>query len=310
MTDTASREALLTERANQTREIRRVTLWGLLVNLLLSIMKFVFGILGRSQALVADGVHSLSDSATDIVVLIGVKYWSAPADERHPHGHGRIETFVTIIIGATLGIVGIGLVYQALDALRTPPDIVPGWIVFVAACLSIVSKEILYRWNMRVGRATGSMALMANAWHHRSDSLSSVPVGLVVLGTRLNPSWTFLDPVAALIVSALILQAAWKVIWPAINQLLDEAASQKEREDLRSIIMSTEGVRDAHAIRTRHIGNGLQVDLHLQVEPTISVREGHDIAGYVKHRLLQEGPDVVDVLIHVEPYDPGECDAE
>jgi cation diffusion facilitator family transporter len=149
---------------------------------------------------------------------------------------------------------------------------------------------------------------MANAWHHRSDGLSSVPVALVVLGTKIHPSWTFLDHLGAIVVSLLILQAAWRIIWPALLQLSDSGASLAEQEELYGLVSGIEGVKDVHALRTRHIGPGLQVDLHLQVDPELSVRDGHRLAGLVKSKILAHGPDVVDVLIHIEPYELAESE--
>ena len=286
-----------------TREIRRVTWWGLIVNLLLAAVKFVFGVVGASHALVADAVHSLSDSVTDVAVLIGARYWSAPADADHPHGHGRIETIITLLIGAALAVVGIGLGYSALVTLGAPAAAPPGWIAFAAACVSIVAKELLYQWTTHVGRRVKSSALIANAWHHRSDGFSSVPVAVAVLGARLIPQWTFLDPVAAVIVSVFILQAAWQIVWPALKQLSDSGASAEAREKLRGLVASTTGVKAVHALRTRHIGHGLQVDLHVLVDPQLTVRAGHDIAHSVKDILLRDGPEVVDVLVHIEPFD-------
>jgi cation diffusion facilitator family transporter len=161
--------------SQQAREVRRVTLWGLVVNLGLSAAKFIFGIVGASQALVADGVHSLSDLVTDVAVLVGAGFWSAPADAEHPHGHGRIETLITSAIGIVLGGVGVGLGYRALLSLHEAHASQPGWSAFVVACLSIVAKEFLYRWTVHVGKRVKSSAAVANAWHHRSDALSSVP---------------------------------------------------------------------------------------------------------------------------------------
>jgi cation diffusion facilitator family transporter len=286
-----------------TREVRRVTLWGLVVNLVLAAMKFVFGVVGASQALVADAVHSLSDSVTDVAVVVGAGFWSAPADAEHPHGHGRIETLITTAIGVLLAAVGIGLGWRALQALHEVHQSRPGWVAFAAACLSIVAKELLYRWTAHVGRRLRSSALVANAWHHRSDALSSLPVAVAVLGTRIWPAWGFLDHIAAVIVSVLILHAAWEITWPALRELIDAGASEQERKAMLTLARQTEGVRAVHKLRTRSIGAGLQVDLHVLVEPELSVRAGHAIAGVVKERLLQHGPNVIDVLVHVEPFD-------
>lgn len=284
------------------REIHRVTLWGLVVNLALCCIKFLFGVLGSSQALVADAVHSLSDSVTDVAVLIGVRFWSAPPDESHPYGHGRIETLITFLIGIALGSVGIGLGYRAVASLHEHHTVSPNWMAFVAACVSIASKEWLYQWNVSVGRRVKSSALLANAWHHRSDALSSVPVAVAVLATRIWPGWGFLDQVATVIVAVLILYAAWEISFPAFRDLVDAGASRKERETILEIASTTKGVLSVHGLRTRHVGPGLHVDLHTLVDGNLSVRQGHDIAAAVKYRLLELGPDVVDVVVHTEPH--------
>lgn len=289
--------------ARQAREVRRVTLWGLAANLGLTLVKFVAGTMAGSQALVADAVHSVSDMSTDLAVLIGVRYWSEPADADHPYGHGRIETLVSLFIGVVLAGVGVGLAWRALTTLPEYHEVVPGWLALAAACLSVLCKEGLYRWTARVGKRVRSAAVMANAWHHRSDALSSLPVAVAVLGTHLRPSWGFLDHVAAVIVSVLILQAAWGIAWPALRQLIDAGAAKDQRETILALAAETEGVREVHGLRTRHMGTGLQADLHVLVAPDLTVHEGHEIAGAVTARLLARGPGVVDVLVHVEPYE-------
>jgi cation diffusion facilitator family transporter len=305
MADTDLKAEILKSPSERAHAVQHVTVWGLVSNLGLSAMKFITGLLANSQALVADGVHSLSDSTTDIAILIGAPIWSAPADAEHPYGHGRIETLITAFIGLVLGAVGIILIYNAIVTFQAPHQKNPGWAAFVVACVSIALKESLYQWTVRVGKKYKSPALMANAWHHRSDGLSSLPVALVVLGTKIHPGWTFLDHLGAIVVSLLILQAAWKIIWPALKQLADSGASQAEQEELYALISRIKGVRDVHALRTRSIGPGFQIDLHLQVDPDLSVREGHNLAGLVKSTLLTQGRDVVDVLIHIEPYEGG-----
>lgn len=283
--------------------IRRVTAWGLALNVALSALKLVVGVVGHSQALIADAVHSLSDMSTDVAVIVGVRYWSAPADQGHPYGHGRIETIVTFLIAAVLVSVGCGLAWRAVvtvgDRHLTPPE----WITFWVACLSLASKELLYHWTVRVGRRLKSSALIANAWHHRSDALSSLAVAGALLGTQLLPGWGFLDHVATLVVSAFILHVAWRIGQSALAQLSDAGADREQRRAIREVALSTAGVRAVHALRTRHVGRGLQVDLHVLVDPEMSVREGHDITEHVTDRLLREGPDVIDVLLHLEPDD-------
>lgn len=286
--------------------LRRVTVWGMVANLALAGAKLAAGVLGGSQAMVADAVHSVSDSATDVAVLVGERFWSQPADAGHPHGHGRIETVVTVCIGAALAVVGLGLAWNALAGLGGADRAVPGMIAFWAACLSMAVKELLYRWTMRVGREIRSAAVMANAWHHRSDALSSLPVAVAVLGARLAPSWWFLDNVAAVVVAVFVLGAAWRVAWPAMQHLLDAGASAEVRARLAASALAVEGVQGVHALRTRHIGPGLQVDLHILVDPDLSVRRGHDIACEVE-RSLRAHAEVVDALAHMEPW---ECGAE
>ena len=289
--------------ATQIHTVRRVTLWGLLCNLVLSVLKCILGVVGHSQALVADAVHSLSDSLTDVAVLVGVKYWTAPPDAEHPHGHGRIETAISFFLGVVLASVGVGLTYHAMSTLHSAHQSTPGWPAFIGACCSILVKEALYQWSIRVGRRIRSTALLANAWHHRSDALSSAPVAVAVLAARIDPSWGFLDHVATAIVAVLILHAAWSIAWPALRQLLDAGVSTQERKKLHALACTVAEVREVHALRTRHIGPGVQVDLHVQVDPEMSVRQGHRIAGAVKARLLEQGEDVVDVLVHLEPHD-------
>ncbi len=290
--------------AEYSAVIRRVTVWGMVCNLALAGVKLAAGILASSQALVADAVHSLSDMVTDVAVLVGERYWTAPPDSDHPHGHGRIETLVSLFIGVLLASAGVGLGYRALTNIAQPGEGVPGWSAMVAACLSIVVKELLYRWTASEGHRVKSSALTANAWHHRADAMSSVPVALAVLGTHFVPSWGFLDPVAAVLVSVLILHAAWMIGWGALSHLLDTGADETVRVGLEDIALACPGVCSIHNLRTRYVGSGLQVDVHVQVAPELTVREGHDIAERVKSGLLEEGEDVVDALVHIEPFDP------
>jgi cation diffusion facilitator family transporter len=202
-----------------------------------------------------------------------------------------------------LGSVGVGLAYRAIQTLHADYKSTPGWSALAVACLSIVAKEALYRWTTSVGKRVRSSALVANAWHHRSDALSSLPVAIAVVGTWIWPTWGFLDQIAAVIVSVLILHAAWEIVSPALRELIDAGATEQERRAMNELALKTEGVEAVHKLRTRSIGPGLQVDLHVLVLPELSVREGHAIAGVVKERLLEHGPNVIDVLVHVEPFD-------
>jgi len=289
----------------RTQEVRRVTIWGMYVNIALSGIKFTCGWIGHSQAVIADAIHSLSDLATDIAVLIGSRYWSQPADAEHPHGHGRIEIVVTALLGFVLLAVGVGIGWNALVTLQQRHEAnleAPKWIAFWAAVLSIFSKEALYQWTVIVGRSIKSQAVVANAWHHRSDGFSSIPAAVSVAGAAISPEWTFLDHVGALIVCLFILQAAWSIMAPAFNQLIDAGASAKEIEQIEATALTVAGVKSVHAIRTRSIGSGTALDLHIQVDGNLTVEAGHEISGIVKKQLKMKCPDVVDVIVHIEPY--------
>ncbi len=287
------------------RAIQRVTWIGLGVNLALAGLKFAGGLLGHSQAVVADAVHSLSDLSTDVAILVGVRYWTRPADASHPHGHRRLEPMVTLGIGLLLAGVATGLLWNALATLQAQHDQPPGWIALAAALVSIAAKELLYRWTVHVGRRIRSMPLVANAWHHRSDALSSVPAALAVAGAAVGPAWSFLDHVGAVAVSLLIFQAAFKIVRPAFAKLMDAAAPEEDLERIRSLAAGVEGVRHVHGLRTRYVScSSLAVDLHIEVDGSLTVRQGHDISELVQQRILAEGPDVLDVVVHLEPYDP------
>jgi len=290
--------------AVQKVEISRVTWIGLFANLFLAALKFTGGFLGNSQAVVADAVHSLSDMTTDIAILVGVKYWTKPADEMHPHGHQRLETMVTFGIGLTLVVAATGLIWNAVVTLHGKGSTPPGWIALAVALVSIVVKEILYRWTYATGRRIQSMPLVANAWHHRSDALSSLPVAIAVAGGLIAPTWSFLDHVGAVMVSLFIYQAAFKIMYPAFQKLLDAGASAEDLRRIRQISQGVQGVRNAHKIRTRYVGSSsLGVDLHIEVEALMTVRDGHNISEEVQQRLLANGPNIVDVVVHLEPYE-------
>jgi len=282
-------------------EVRRVTGVGLAVNVALSLLKGAAGFLANSQAVLADGVHSLSDVSTDVAVLVGVRYWSKPPDTGHPHGHRRIETLVALGIGVVLVVVAVGLAYRALATMRQEHAAPPGWLALGAALLSIAGKEALYRWTVRAGKRIRSPALIANAWHHRSDALSSIPVAIAVAGAKLRPGWQFLDHVGAVVVSVFIFVVAARIVAPLVQELMDAGSSQRDRERITEIAAGTAGVEVVHAVRTRRLGSALAVDLHILVDGQMTVRRGHEIAEQVTEHLLAEGPDVVDVVVHLEP---------
>jgi cation diffusion facilitator family transporter len=275
----------------------------LIVNIALAALKFLAGLVGHSQAVVADSVHSLSDASTDVAVLIGARYWSAPADAGHPHGHRRIETLVTVSISVVLSVIAVGLAYNALLTMKYKHALPPGWIAFGAAALSIVVKELLYHWSVAAGTRIKSSAMVANAWHHRSDALSSVPAALAVVGARVHPAGAALDHAGAVVVSLIIFRAAWSIGWPAVRELVDASAPQEDRRRIAGVATATPGVKAVHAVRTRYVGSLLEVDLHIMVDGGMSVLDGHRVSEEVKQRLLSEGPDIADVVVHLEPAD-------
>jgi cation diffusion facilitator family transporter len=281
--------------------IRRVTAVGLILNLMLTAAKFAAGILGASQALVADAVHSLSDSFTDITVMVGAPFWLKPPDACHPYGHRRIETLVTISIGFVLLAAAVGIAWEAIEAIRSGGTRPPAFVALVTALFSLGSKEWLFHWTVKVGRRLKSPAVVANAWHHRLDALSSIPAALAIAAAMLAPSLAFIDEVGAVVVAVFILHAGIKIIWPGISEVAEEGAPEEVVAAIRSIAESHVNVMDVHAIRSRRISGSLHVDLHLVIDGDISVRAGHAIAESVRQRLLSDGPEVVDVVVHVEP---------
>ncbi len=272
------------------------------LNLGLAAVKITAGIVASSQAVLADGVHSVSDLATDVAVVVGVRYWSAPPDAKHPYGHGRIETLVTVGIGLSLAVVALGLGYEAVASVHGSAVKQPGWLAFWAAMVSIVTKEWLYQWTVRVGRKVRSAAVEANAWHHRSDAMSSIPAAAAVAVAAFYPEWAFVDRLGSLVVSLFVLQAAWKITLPALEKLIDRGASEEQIQRIKKIVLSTPGVLDVHAVRSRYLGQELQVDLHVQVDPDISVRQGYAISEHVRRRMLELCHHVEDVVVHLEPY--------
>jgi len=285
-------------------EIKRVTIIGLIGNLLLTLGKVLIGFFGNSSSVIADGVHSLSDASTDIAVIIGVKYWNQPPDSCHPYGHRRIEAMVSVLIGLVLGLAGIFLGFSAFEKFRSGQYVVPAGATLAVALVSIVVKEALFRWTFIAAEQLKSSALRANAWHHRSDALSSIPVAIAIGMAMLDPKWAILDPVATFAVSAFIVQAAWKIVSPSLAELSDAGADSKVLQTIETIVLRVDGVESVHAVRSRFHGSGLHVDLHIQVDENLTVRQGHEISGHAKRRLIEEGPDIVDVLVHIEPYEP------
>ncbi|MHC4884121.1 MAG: cation diffusion facilitator family transporter [Planctomycetota bacterium] len=285
------------------RIIRRATLIGMGLNLMLAVAKLIVGVLAHSQAVVADGFHSLSDLTTDLGLLIGLHYWSKPRDQDHPYGHGRIELLVTTGIGLLLFGVATGIVIEAIDSLSNiQGGTSPAPLAFWTTVAAIFAKEGLYRYTRNVGRATKSSALLANAWHHRTDALSSIPAAVSVLLGMINPSWIFVDAVGAAAVSLLIFQAAFKIMKPALGHLIDAGAPLTMCDELQQTALGVKGVETAHALRTRYLGATLAVDLHITVDPQLSVCRGHAISQRVEEALREDFETVTDVIVHIEPF--------
>lgn len=281
-------------------EIRRVTLVGAAVNVLLSAVKFAAGIAASSQALVADAVHSLSDLLSDAAIVIGVKYWGRPADDDHPYGHGKIEGAVTAIVGVMIAVAALEICREGVKALASGAAGIPGRAACLAAILSFVVKEGLYRWTRAAAIRRNSPALHANAWHHRSDAFSSLPVAVAVAVAHYFPSLWWLDAAGAILVGGFILKVAWQIVKPAFLGLTD-ASCESASSEIRDIVLGVEGVRGVHNIRTRRYGGSIQADLHVQVRRDSSLVDAHAIGHAAKAALISEGIGVTDATIHVEP---------
>jgi cation diffusion facilitator family transporter len=303
LTTTTGQDVLQKNLSNSDRDrcVRKVTWCGLSANVFLAVFKIIAGIIGYSQALVADGVHSASDMAGDLMILVGARFWSKPADSCHPHGHQRLETVVAFVIGVLLVITALGMLINAgHNLLIENPR--PGRIAVAAAFASLVLKEALYQYTIRHGRRIRSLALQANAWHHRTDAMSSAPVLIAIVVIRIKPEWSFLDPIAAIAVVFFIIYAGYRIVKPSIQKLIDAGASSQTIDQIRNTVKSVQGVADTHNIRTRYVGDSrLSVDLHVQVNGNITVRAGHAIGHDVRNHLITEFSDIIDVVVHVEP---------
>ncbi len=287
---------------NKEKEIKNVTVVGIIVNLFLSITKLIIGYLGNSQALIADGVHSFSDLATDLSIIFGVKYWLAPADEEHQYGHRKIELLVTIFIAIALAFVGISILGKAVLALKQNNIQSPSLVAFVGAMLSIISKEWLYRYTVKKANILKSPAVKANAWHHRSDAISSLPVAIVIIIAAIFPKLIWLDAIGAIVVSVFIIYPAYTIFKKSILSILDESVDSETLSKIEQIALQTKDVKEVHDIRTRKAGETFFVDMHILVDGNISVQEGHDISEEVKLNLMKSNEDILDVLVHLEPF--------
>ena len=284
------------------KEIKKITLIGLFFNLLLASIKFALGVIGNSKAVIADGIHSLSDMATDFAVIVGVKYWEPPADETHPYGHKKIETAITLMIGLILFLVAFRIVYNSIETIPQPHQKKSLWYAAIGPFISITIKEILYHWTIQIGKKTRSSAVIANAWHHRSDALSSIPAFITVVIASIFPALSFIDHIGAIVVAIFIFKVSWDIIKPSFMELTDCGANKKVIDEIIKISLNVKGVKNVHKIRTRISGGAYFIDLHVLVNGLISVNKGHEISEEVKKVLIQKCPEVIDVVVHLEPF--------
>ena len=286
------------------RKITHLSIW---INIVLTALKLAAGIFGRSQALVADAIHSLSDFATDIAVLIGLRFTAKPVDKDHAYGHGKYETIVAAIIGLALAYVGIRIAGSAIErifhAMHGDPLTMPSVYAFWAAVLSIALKEWLYRATMKVARTTGSASLVANAWHHRSDAFSSIATAAGVgAAAFLGDDWLILDPIAALFVSVFLLKIAWRIIREQVGDLTDQSLAPEVCEEILALARGIPGISEPHKLRTRMVGRIPVIDMHIRMRADLPLRQAHDIATTLEHTLQQRFGKETIANLHLEPY--------
>ena len=296
------------------KKIYRVTFIGFAVNLLLAGIKLAAGILGRSGAMVADAVHSFSDMATDVVVIAFAKISAKPKDEGHDYGHGKYETLATIIISLALAAVGTGILVNSIGAIRVVVDggllPRPGTVALLAAAVSIIVKEILYRYTVREGRRVSSPSMIANAWHHRSDALSSLGT-LAGIGCAyfLGDKWRIADPIAALVVAVFIFKIAFDLIRTGLDELLERSLPEDVEEEILRVVAANPEVREPHNLRTRRIGASIAVEVQVRVDGAMSVCRSHELTEDIERRLRARFGEGTMIAIHVEPLKAA-CRAE
>ncbi|MBQ3844116.1 MAG: cation transporter [Bacteroidales bacterium] len=291
----------------RTREIFKVTIIGSVVNVLLLVLKFVAGVLGHSSAMVADAVHSLSDFLTDIVVLVFVTISGKPNDKKHEYGHGKFETLAMTIIGFVLVIVAVGIISKGVvtidDFFEGQELEAPGMLALWAAVISIVSKEAVYRYSIVKARKLQSQALEANAWHHRSDALSSIGTLVGVGGAIfLGQKWVILDPIASVVVGVFIGKVAFELLRDGIGDLTDKALPESVEQEILNMVSGLDNVGNPHNLKTRRIGNHYAIELHVKMDGDISLREAHDKATKIENLLRSKYGKETHVAVHVEPF--------
>ena len=292
------------------KQIYRITLVGSAGNALLVVFKFIAGIFGHSAAMIADAFHSLSDFVTDIIVLVFVGISAKPQDTSHDYGHGKFETLASLFISLALAGAAIGIIVsgaQKMAAWLNGTELeAPGRLALWAALLSIAVKEWMFRFTARKGRELESSALTANAWHHRSDALSSIGAavgigGAVLLGGR----WTVLDPLASIVVGAMLLKAAWDIMRPSLGELTDESLPEKTEEEILSVFRSFPDISEPHNLRTRRIGNKVAIEAHIRMDGDMTLQQAHDITSKIEGTLKERFGSGTIVTLHMEPLKHG-----
>jgi cation diffusion facilitator family transporter len=285
----------------QEKAGQRVTLLGALINAFLIVLKFVGGYMGHSQALIADAIHSFSDFFTDIVVFFGLKVGRKPADEDHPFGHARIETMASTIVAVAIIVVAVIIAINSGRNVYFHRETHPTWLTVIVAFISIWAKEGIYQYTIRVGRKIKSPVVIANAWHHRSDALSSVAVLFGVAGAQVKPNWHILDAYAALIVAFLILRVGLNILWNSAREFTDTAPDQETIKHIESCALKVAGVGEIHDLKTRTSGGMMQMELHIVVGGDLTVTEGHRIAKEVEACIIEDMDEVLQITVHVDP---------
>ena len=291
---------------NREKQIFRVTLLGSVANLLLVVFKFIAGIVGHSAAMIADAVHSLSDFITDIIVIIFVAISGKPEDSDHSYGHGKYETLATAVIGIILFFVGVGILISGIKAivgaLQGVPLQAPSLLALIAAVISVVVKEALYHYTVKRGKALGSSSVVANAWHHRSDALSSIGTAIGIGGAVfLGEQWRILDPIAAVVVSIFIIKVAVELIKPCIDELVERSLPEEVEQRIHALILQSPQVSSPHHLRTRRIGSCIAIEVHIRMDGQISLSEAHQVASDIERRLKAEFGEKTHIGIHMEP---------
>lgn len=294
------------------KQIYRVTLLGSVGNVVLVIIKFIAGILGRSSAMIADAVHSLSDFLTDIIVLVFVGISARPQDRSHDYGHGKFETLATLFIGLALIGAAIGIIVSGalkLAAWLQGADLAsPRYLALWVAILSILIKEFMFRYTEKKGRELSSSALTANAWHHRSDALSSIAAAIGIGGALLlGGRWTVLDPLASIVVGAMLLKVAWEIMKPCMGELTDESLPEKTEDEIMGIVNSFPEITEPHNLRTRRIGNRIAIEAHIRMDGSLSLLQAHELTSNIERKLKERFGSQTIVTLHMEPTKEGKA---